>query len=70
MVLCGARLLGRSLLLPTVPAPGYGPNRARGRWPARNLAKLTHGLPYGGLEAALALLALAAMWIVSRREMA
>ena len=38
-------------------------------WKMPNLAGITHWMPYGGgLEAGLALLALAAVWVVSRRS--
>jgi len=43
----------------------FGPSPAK----MPNLLGLTHGLPYGGgIEAVLALLTLAAVWIVSRRS--
>jgi len=54
-----AHLLRLSTISDFSPSPSKMPN----------LLGLTHGLPYGGgLEAVLALLALAAVWIVSRRS--
>jgi hypothetical protein len=54
-----ARLLRLSSLSDFSPSPSKMPN----------LLGITHGLPYGGaIEAVLALLALAAVWVVSRRS--
>src|SRR5208283_1448507 len=54
-----ARLLQLSAISDFSPSP----------WKMPNLAGITHWLPYGGgLEAGLAVLALAAVWIVSRRS--
>jgi hypothetical protein len=54
-----ARLLQLSSISDFSPSP----------WKMPNLAGITHWLPYGGgLEAGLAVLALAAVWIVSRRS--
>ena len=54
-----ARLLQLSSISDFSPSP----------WRMPNLLGLTHWLPYGGVaEAVLALLALAAVWIVSRRS--
>jgi len=54
-----ARLLQLSSISDFSPSP----------WKMPNLAGITHALPYGGgLEAGLAVLALAAVWVVSRRS--
>src|ERR1039458_25999 len=54
-----ARLLQLSSISDFSPSPSKMPN----------LLGLTHGLPYGGgVEAVLALLALAAVWVISRRS--
>ncbi|MGA2592861.1 MAG: glycosyltransferase family 87 protein [Bryobacteraceae bacterium] len=54
-----ARLLQLSSISDFSPSPAKMPN----------LLGLTHGLPYGrGIEAVLALLALAAVWVISRRS--